>query len=694
MTLRLFRPRTLGLAALLVGLFAASTGAPGVAIVALSVCGLAGIAAYLLVSGSTISWVGVALLLCIIGLTVGRPGLDTNQSHVGRPSIGGDSGIANWGPVSSIRERAENALNPGLPTQVAALLSGMALGDASRLDARVRDQFRRASLTHIVAASGQNVALLVALTIPLLGLFGLRLRARLVVCAGLIALYVPLAGAQAPIQRAAIMGLAALVASARGNRGHSFHALLVAAAATVAIDPSSPRQLGWQLSFAAVIGMMILADPIATALRAIRINSVVADAAGATVSATLFTAPLIAMVVGRLSLVAIPANLVAGVAVAPIMWLGLIGAAVGQLSLTAAAPFAYAAALPVAFVLKVAELASSPNWAVVGWQPTTGQVALVLAILVLFALLVGRRFQAGRPREIHLPKLRIRPARGRIVAIVAAVSAAIVTVVLVGKPQSTSAISRSGPRVGFLDVGQGDAELLADQGTGLLVDCGPPNSGVVSAITEVGVSRLSAVLLTHGQLDHVGGLSEVVNRFHPQLILDGTSIAGGSQSAEVGRILATSRARIVRPVAGTVVRQGNLSLTIVAPQDSAASSDPTAVNDRSVVAVADVGRLRVLLTADAESPTLLPIGLQQVDVLKVAHHGSADPGLNELLSTVRPRLAVIEVGEGNPYGHPVRSTLESLSAVSDLLRTDRDGTVVVRARSGEVEFERLSRGRL
>ncbi|MEI6664423.1 MAG: hypothetical protein WCL20_09015, partial [Actinomycetes bacterium] len=97
---------------------------------------------------------------------------------------------------------------------------------------------------------------------------------------------------------------------------------------------------------------------------------------------------------------------------------------------------------------------------------------------------------------------------------------------------------------------------------------------------------------------------------------------------------------------------------------------------------------------DAESPTLLPIGLQQVDVLKVAHHGSADPGLNELLSTVRPRLSVIEVGEGNPYGHPVRSTLESLSAVSDLLRTDRDGTVVVRARSGEVEFERLSRGRL
>ena len=97
-------------------------------------------------------------------------------------------------------------------------------------------------------------------------------------------------------------------------------------------------------------------------------------------------------------------------------------------------------------------------------------------------------------------------------------------------------------------------------------------------------------------------------------------------------------------------------------------------NDRAIVLEATVAGQRALLTADAESGVLSQLPLEPVDLLKVSHHGSADPGLPALLATLRPRAAIIEVGAHNPYGHPAPSTLRALRDVR-VLRTDRDGTV-------------------
>jgi len=97
------------------------------------------------------------------------------------------------------------------------------------------------------------------------------------------------------------------------------------------------------------------------------------------------------------------------------------------------------------------------------------------------------------------------------------------------------------------------------------------------------------------------------------------------------------------------------------------------------------GRFTMLLTADAESPVTTPVAPDGVDVLKVAHHGSADPGLPALLERLRPRLAVIEVGRHNPYGHPSPSTVRALRAVAEVHRTDRDGTVRITVSGGEMQ---------
>jgi competence protein ComEC len=234
----------------------------------------------------------------------------------------------------------------------------------------------------------------------------------------------------------------------------------------------------------------------------------------------------------------------------------------------------------------------------------------------------------------------------------------------------------------FLDVGQGDATLLqAPGGVAVLVDGGPPESGVVGDLRAAGVRSLDLVVLTHAQEDHDGGLEAVLGRFRVAALLDG---GFGATDLRHRRIVALARrrhTRILVPRAGQRLRIGRLRLRVLSPPASVGARDPEAdPNDLAIVLLASYGKLDVLLPADAESNVTLGLGLPRVEVLKVAHHGSADAGLPALLEKLRPRLAVIEVGAHNRFGHPTPPTVASLAAVVPrVLRTDRDGDVKVTA---------------
>jgi competence protein ComEC len=295
------------------------------------------------------------------------------------------------GFVDGVRTRAEHALSVGLPPSQAALLRGMTLGQDEALDERTRAEFRIASLAHVLAASGQNVALLLALALPLLAWAGLGLRGRLLGALGLIALYVPLAGAGPSIQRAGAMGAATTVAALAGRPASRWYALLLAAAATLALNPRASGDPGWQLSFAAVVAIALLAPSVREALRRRRVPAPLADATAMSLAATLGTAPLLAYHFGELSLVGLPANLLAAPAIAPITWLGMLAGALGQLAPTLALPLNALNAYLLAYVGWVAHVAAGvPHASVELTLP--GPLALVVtyAGIALAALLAVR----------------------------------------------------------------------------------------------------------------------------------------------------------------------------------------------------------------------------------------------------------------------------------------------------------------
>lgn len=561
------------------------------------------------------------------------------------------------GVVDGVRRRAEAALGTGVPDEVGALAQGMVLGADDALPERMRDEFRASGLAHLVAASGANVALLATLVLALGAALGLSRRGRLAGALVLVVGYVPLAGGGPSIQRAGVMGAATLVAALASQPASRWYAVLLAAAATLTLDPRAAEDPGWQLSFAAVLAIVLLAPPLARALER-RLPQAVAQGIAVSVAASAATAPLIALHFGRLSWVTVPANLLALPAVAPVMWLGSIAAALGQVSSVLAAPVMAVAAWPLAFVAWVAHAAAGLPGADAEVAVGAGVAAGWAAILAVLS--VGRGRRAAR---------RGAPA---LLAVAACAAALLVPVGGASPPPP-------GLSVAALDVGQGDATLIRHGPHAILVDTGPAERDVVERLEEQGVEQLDLLVITHAQADHEGGAADVLEALPVTTVLDGRD---GVRTAAGAAMAAAARERsvpLVPAAAGQRLRAGPLVLDVLSPPPEPArlhaGEDP---NHRAVVAELRVGDFSMLLPADAESDVLARLPLRPVDVLKVPHHGSADPGLPALLDRLRPHTAIVEVGEHNTYGHPAPDTLAALAAVPRVHRTDRDGTVVLR----------------
>ncbi|MFL5839280.1 MAG: ComEC/Rec2 family competence protein, partial [Thermoleophilaceae bacterium] len=589
------------------------------------------------------------------------------------------------GAVDSIRLRAERALGAGLPPDLAALARGMVLGEDGDIPDDIRDDFRRSGLAHLLAASGANVMLLCALVMPLLVLAGASPRARVAVLLPLVVLYVLLAGAGASVARAGVMAAAALVALAAGRRASAVYALLLAAAATLGMNPRASADPGWRLSFAAVAGMLALGPPVGRALRGLPRPA--AEALGATIAATLATSPLLAHEFGAVSISALPANALAFPAVAPVMWIGMSEAALAQIGVLGHAPADAAAwlarlaghvtAVPLRWVEGVARRLAEPSWAQAAWHLSwAGVAAAYVAVAGAVLALTAARGRAGQLRD----RLRALSARRRRHAALAAV----------GLVSATAAFTLAPPRapshltVDYLDVGQGDATLVRDpSGAAVLFDGGVPEARVDRVLHRLGVRRLSVVVATHQSRDHHGGLLQVIRRFPVGLFLDG----GDGTSAPTYRELLREvdrRGIPRRPTrAGETLTLGQMSIRILWPPPRPAGPAPADPNPRATVAIVSEGRFDLFLSADAESPTILPLDLPAVDAMKVPHHGSDDPGLPQVLAHLRPAVATIETGRGNDYGHPRPSTLDALrGSVPRVYRTDRDGTVELTVEPG------------
>jgi competence protein ComEC len=562
-----------------------------------------------------------------------------------------------------IRERALAGLGRGVPAREAELARGFVLGADEGIDPRTEEDFRRSGLAHLLAVSGQNVTLLALLAMPVLAAFGIPLRERLVWILGLIAVYVSLTGAGPSIQRAAVMGAAGLLATLAGRPTSRLFALAAALLVTLAVDPGIAADIGWQLSFAAVAGIFVLANPLRQAASA-RIGAsgwqrALAEGTAVTVSATLATAPLVAFHFGTFSVTTLVANVLAMPAVAPAMWLGMASAAASQVPGLPTEILNFPNALLLAYIAQVAQWCGRPGWAEA--EVALGGAGLAVAYVTLAGLsAVLLRFG---PRAVlgGVAAALVLPGLGLLAP-------------LAGSGSDDPPAASRGLRVSVFDIGQGDAILFQPPAApAVLVDGGPPGAGLEAELESAGVERLGAAVVTHDQADHSGGVEELLGNFPVARLVYGRL---GSGALELARDAGTLPVRVA---AGEGLRSGALRLEVLWPPSEllAESSPADDANRLSLVLLARWRGFSMLLAADAEAEAV-PLDPGPVDVLKVAHHGSEDAGLAALLQRSAPALAVVPVGAGNPYGHPAKSTIAALARAGvRTFRTDRDGEIAI-----------------
>jgi competence protein ComEC len=567
------------------------------------------------------------------------------------------------GAIDAIRNRADRALALGLNPEPAALLRGMVLGGDAGLPEETAEDFRVAGLSHILAVSGQNVLLIVILVQTILMALDTPRWSRIAIPAVVVLIYVLLCGAQASVVRAGAMGLAGLAAIAASRRSSRIYALLLAAIVVLTWNPRATADIGAQLSFAAVLGLMAFTRPLTVRLH--RLPHWAAEAFAATASATLATAPLMAFHFGAVSIISLVANVFGAPLIGPIVWIGSLTAAIAQFSV----PMGALLNAPNSFLLGALIEVARASASVPGAQASTegfGVLGLIAGAIVVVALAA---FVHG-----WLPIRGVRAGQllacGGLLFALASLAR--------GSP---APIDR--PAIVMLDVGQGDATvLLGSDGCNALIDGGPPGAGLAEKLRAIGVRKLDAALVTHAQNDHHGGIVELARSGDVPIetLLDGGGATADGEYAELRSELAARGTASSPAVAGVAWRCADISIRLLGPAPLPAGAlPPEDPNLRAAVTVVDVGALRMLATGDAESPNVLPLAPPPADILKVPHHGSADTGLPALLGQVRPKVALIGVGRSNRHGHPTPSTLAALDQQGSVaFRTDRDGAILVR----------------
>ncbi len=555
------------------------------------------------------------------------------------------------------------------------LLKGLMIGDRSGISQETREAFVNSGVAHVLAVSGSNVAVVAGVFMFIFGLIRLPGRIRTIaVLAGLV-FYMVLTGNQPPVVRATIMAFVFFLASLFQKKSNAYNAMGVAALVILAIDTRQLFDVGFQLSFVAVLSIIYL-YPKANAWISLLPGAAwwqrgllwLLRVCAVSLVATLGTLPLAAVSFGRVSVIGIAANLFVIPAVELSVVLGFASVCTGVLSHWLAEGYAAVNGVLLTLTLRLIRAAGNVSFAYV--DTTTfapiDSLPFYAGLFVLFNH-KGRKFVFGLIALLLSLNIAVFAPRGQ-----------------------ASVMARGVMRVSFIDVGQGDAILIEFPGGRCALTDAGPRSGYFDAGEKIvtpflkrrGISTIDLFVISHGHNDHAGGAASVLRNFEVKRV------------ASIGDLPSALRALRDAP-AGSVrwcdsvhagmslLDSANARLYVLYPFDVRGGSDTiTASDNRCIAFKVQYGGISFLFTGDAEGAAEAEMVAMygpflRSSLLKAGHHGSSTSSTPLFLDAVRPATAVISVGRNNKFRHPSPPVVDRLQVLcGTLARTDEEGALI------------------
>lgn len=242
-------------------------------------------------------------------------------------------------------------------------------------------------------------------------------------------------------------------------------------------------------------------------------------------------------------------------------------------------------------------------------------------------------------------------------------------------------------KIHYIDVGQGDSELIQVDGKNILIDAGTSDKKALNYLKSIGITTLDYVIATHPHEDHIGSMDDVINTFNVGTFYSPKVTTTTKTYENMINALKTKNLKLTVPKVGDQLTIGNATLTFLAPN----SEKYEDLNNYSIVCKLKYGNNSFLFDGDAESVSESEILQKQLDiqadVIKIGHHGSDSSTSQAFLDKVNPKYAIISCGKDNDYGHPHQTTLDKLNAKNiNVFRTDLNGTIIATSNGNDITF--------
>jgi len=552
-----------------------------------------------------------------------------------------------------------------------ALIPGMVLGDTSKQSVEFKNSMRRSGLTHLVAVSGANFALVSAFVLWMMQFLFARMKFRLSATAISLIAFIALVRPSPSVLRAAAMAAVLLVAQGTKKGRDSLPALGFAMAAVVVVDPWQARDAGFALSVLATAGLLLFA-PVLIEKLSIHLPGKLAQALAPPIAATVFCSPIAATVFcspiivalsGYLAPMSVIANLLAAPFVAPITIVGFIAALFSPFAPLLSTVLIWFIRFPAGAIALIAHWASS--FPVLTLQ--SGKIGfLIIASFTLGSWLLKKWFK-------HI---------------------IVFTLVILISITWLQRWPGGDWQVANCDIGQGDSMVInLGNHQGIVIDVGPDPVAEDRCLKALGIKEIPLLILSHFHADHVAGLPGAIKNRTVGQVWVSVNSAPLVESAMAQAAL--KGVEMIKAVRGMSARVGPLTIRVLWPTLSATSfeempGDGSQINNSSIATLITSDAFSLFVGGDLEPPVqeILVKDVGPVDIYKVCHHGSRYQDL-AFMSALHPRISIISVGAGNTYGHPAVQTLQALARLgSEVLRTDVDGAIAVQVRNHQFTVRR------
>ena len=607
--------------------------------------------------------------------------------------------------ANNINLKIKENINKLIPEKYSAIFTGLILGDTSKVEEEVNDDFKIANISHVLAISGMHITYIV-IGIELLLKKGIGKRKTRIITIIILVMYMFITGFAPSVVRASIMGIIMLISKLIHRKNDIWTSISLSLLILLIYNPFLILNVGLQLSYLGTIGIVCFNKNVYNFLRKLKIRNKkirykinrkfillmdkIKEMLSVTLSAQIVILPILLFNFNILGIYFFISNILVSIIIGPIIIVGFVCILISFVSIEIAKILSIFMSVGIQILISISEISHLPFSKIYIPTPKVWQIVIYyICVIVINRIYIA--FNSKKPdftsirirNLVALLKFKFRQNRNKVLKVL---------IVFVSLLFILNTIPEK-LKIHFVDVGQGDCTFITTpQNKTILIDGGGSmseeydvgKSTLLPYILDRGYTKLDYVFISHFDQDHVGGILTILEELRVGQVYISKQEQDSENYQKFLKIVKDKKIQVKVLKQGDCLKiEKNLYFDILWPIEEQIQEN--VLNNNAMVMKLRYGKFSMLFTGDIEA-----IGEEKIldfykekgesilksDVLKVAHHGSKTSTTQSFFEKVNPKICLIGVGKNNMFGHPTAEVLERINGTK-IYRTDEDGEIIL-----------------